>query len=87
MSQRTIDSTFGGNSLATSPFKRRSTSGCTRVRNSDRASFSGTWDRFEESWVYPRPTRGAVPIALADTTLHNRGIPDEVTLWLVGRLD
>jgi probable F420-dependent oxidoreductase len=30
----------------------------------DRASFSGTWDRFEESWVYPRPTGGTVPIAL-----------------------
>jgi probable F420-dependent oxidoreductase len=30
----------------------------------DKASFAGTWDRFEESWVYPRPTRGTVPIAL-----------------------
>ena len=28
------------------------------------ASFDGTWDRFEPSWVYPKPTHGRVPIAL-----------------------
>jgi probable F420-dependent oxidoreductase len=52
------------------PFKQRYRAARERVEalraawQGDEASFSGTWDRFEESWVYPRPTRGTVPIAL-----------------------
>ena len=29
-------------------------------------SFSGRWDRFEESWVYPKPVRGTIPVALGN---------------------
>lgn len=30
----------------------------------DEAAFSGRWDRFSPSWVYPKPGGGRVPIAL-----------------------
>ncbi|MPY92555.1 MAG: TIGR03619 family F420-dependent LLM class oxidoreductase [Acidimicrobiia bacterium] len=33
----------------------------------DEPSFSGTWDDFTTSWVYPKPTRGYVPIALGNS--------------------
>lgn len=29
-------------------------------------SFSGRGDRFEESWVYPKPLRGTIPVALGN---------------------
>jgi probable F420-dependent oxidoreductase len=29
-------------------------------------SFAGRWDRFEESWVYPKPRQRSVPIALGN---------------------
>ena len=29
-------------------------------------SFDGRWDRFEQSWVYPKPAQGAVPVALGN---------------------
>ncbi len=32
----------------------------------EEASFSGTWDSFTESWVYPKPPGGSVPIALGN---------------------
>jgi probable F420-dependent oxidoreductase len=32
----------------------------------DRPSFAGTWDRFEESWVYPKPAQGRIPVALGN---------------------
>lgn len=52
------------------PFKQRYSAFRERVEalraawQGDEAAFSGTWDRFEESWIYPRPTRGTVPIAV-----------------------
>lgn len=33
----------------------------------DEPAFSGVWDRFTASWVYPKPPRGAVPIALGNS--------------------
>ena len=30
------------------------------------AAFDGTWDRFSDSWVYPKPLTGTVPIALGN---------------------
>jgi probable F420-dependent oxidoreductase len=32
----------------------------------DKASFDGRWDSFTESWVYPKPPGGSVPIALGN---------------------
>ena len=32
----------------------------------EEASFDGRWDRFSESWVYPKPPGGSVPIALGN---------------------
>jgi probable F420-dependent oxidoreductase len=32
----------------------------------EEASYSGTYDRFSPSWVYPKPPRGTVPIALGN---------------------
>ncbi|MDA3039597.1 MAG: TIGR03619 family F420-dependent LLM class oxidoreductase [Actinomycetota bacterium] len=32
----------------------------------ERASFDGTWDSFSESFVYPKPTRGTIPISLGN---------------------
>lgn len=29
-------------------------------------SFDGRWDRFTESWVYPKPAQGRVPVALGN---------------------
>jgi probable F420-dependent oxidoreductase len=29
-------------------------------------SFAGEWDRFEESWVYPKPLQGSIPVALGN---------------------
>jgi probable F420-dependent oxidoreductase len=33
----------------------------------EEAEFAGKWDRFEASWVYPKPTRGRVPIAFGNS--------------------
>ena len=30
------------------------------------ASFAGRWDRFDESWVYPKPVQGSIPVALGN---------------------
>jgi alkanesulfonate monooxygenase SsuD/methylene tetrahydromethanopterin reductase-like flavin-dependent oxidoreductase (luciferase family) len=30
------------------------------------SSFNGTWDRFEPSYVNPKPTRGTIPIAMGN---------------------
>jgi probable F420-dependent oxidoreductase len=30
-------------------------------------SFAGRWDQFEESWVYPKPVRGTVPVGLGNS--------------------
>ena len=30
------------------------------------ASYSGRWDRFEESWVYPKPVQGSIPVLLGN---------------------
>ncbi|MFV0527057.1 MAG: TIGR03619 family F420-dependent LLM class oxidoreductase [Acidimicrobiales bacterium] len=32
----------------------------------EEASFSGRWDSFSPSWVYPKPVRGTVPVALGN---------------------
>lgn len=32
----------------------------------DEASFDGRWDRFSSSWVYPKPVRGTVTVALGN---------------------
>lgn len=32
----------------------------------DEASFEGRWDRFSESWVYPKPVGGTIPVALGN---------------------
>jgi probable F420-dependent oxidoreductase len=32
----------------------------------EKASFAGRWDRYEESWVYPKPVQGSVPVALGN---------------------
>jgi probable F420-dependent oxidoreductase len=29
-------------------------------------SFDGEWDRFEESWIYPKPAQGTIPVALGN---------------------
>lgn len=29
-------------------------------------SFAGRWDRFDESWVYPKPAQGSIPVALGN---------------------
>jgi probable F420-dependent oxidoreductase len=33
----------------------------------DEPAYSGKWDRFTRSWVYPKPVRGTVPIALGNS--------------------
>jgi probable F420-dependent oxidoreductase len=30
----------------------------------ERASFAGRWDRFSESWIYPKPLQRTIPIAI-----------------------
>ncbi len=32
----------------------------------EEASFEGRWDNFASSWVYPKPARGTVPVALGN---------------------
>ena len=32
----------------------------------EEAEFSGVWDNYSSSWVYPKPTNGTVPIALGN---------------------
>lgn len=32
----------------------------------EEASFDGRWDSFTSSWVYPKPARGTVPVALGN---------------------
>jgi probable F420-dependent oxidoreductase len=32
----------------------------------EKASFQGRWDRFEESWIYPKPVQGTIPVALGN---------------------
>jgi probable F420-dependent oxidoreductase len=32
----------------------------------ERPSFEGRWDRFEESWIYPKPAGGTIPVALGN---------------------
>jgi probable F420-dependent oxidoreductase len=29
-------------------------------------SFEGRWDRFDRSWVYPKPAQGSIPVALGN---------------------
>ena len=29
-------------------------------------SFAGRWDRFEASWIYPKPIQGSIPVALGN---------------------
>jgi alkanesulfonate monooxygenase SsuD/methylene tetrahydromethanopterin reductase-like flavin-dependent oxidoreductase (luciferase family) len=37
------------------------------IWDNDEAEFDGRWDRFERSWVYPKPTRRRVPIAFGNS--------------------
>ena len=54
------------------PFKLRYSAMKERVEalrtawGDDEVSFDGRWDRFEESWVYPKPANGTVPIVLGN---------------------
>ncbi|MGF1599329.1 MAG: TIGR03619 family F420-dependent LLM class oxidoreductase [Acidimicrobiales bacterium] len=54
------------------PFKLRYSAMAERVEalrtawSDDEASFEGRWDRFTESWVYPKPANGTIPIALGN---------------------
>ncbi|MEM7271839.1 MAG: LLM class F420-dependent oxidoreductase [Actinomycetota bacterium] len=32
----------------------------------EEARFDGRWDRFSSSWVYPKPSRGTIPVALGN---------------------
>lgn len=54
------------------PFKMRYSAMEERVAalrtawQNERASFDGRWDSYEESWVYPKPARGTVPISLGN---------------------
>lgn len=36
------------------------------IWGNETVGFDGKWDRFSESWVYPKPTHGTVPIALGN---------------------
>ena len=38
-----------------------------KIWGEDEPAFSGTWDHFSASWVYPKPLRGRVPIALGNS--------------------
>lgn len=54
------------------PFKLRYSAMRERVEalrtawGEDEASFDGRWDRFTESWVYPKPVGGTVPVVLGN---------------------
>ena len=54
------------------PFKLRYSAMAERVAalrvawQDDEASFEGRWDRFTESWVYPKPVNGTIPVALGN---------------------
>ena len=32
-------------------------------------SFAGRWDRLDESWIYPKPAQGSIPVALGNAGL------------------
>jgi probable F420-dependent oxidoreductase len=38
-----------------------------RIWSEDEPAFSGSWDRFSASWVYPKPVAGRVPVALGNS--------------------
>jgi probable F420-dependent oxidoreductase len=54
------------------PFKKRYSAMEERVTalrtiwSEERPSFEGTWDRFTESWVYPKPADGTIPIVMGN---------------------
>ena len=54
------------------PFKKRYSAMRERVEalrtawRDEEATFSGTWDSFSTSWVFPKPVKGTVPIALGN---------------------
>src|SRR5690606_16271266 len=54
------------------PFSKRYSAMAERVAalrtawSEETPSFEGTYDRFSESWVYPKPARGTVPIAFGN---------------------
>lgn len=54
------------------PFSQRYSAMAERVAalrtawSEETPSFSGRWDRFEESWIYPKPVRGTIPVALGN---------------------
>ncbi len=54
------------------PFKKRYSALKERVAalralwQHSEAGFEGTWDKVSPSWVYPKPTRGTVPIVLGN---------------------
>ena len=54
------------------PFRRRYSAMRERVAalraawTEETPSFAGKWDRFEESWVYPKPQQGSIPVALGN---------------------
>ena len=54
------------------PFKQRYSAMRERVAalraawGQEEAAFEGRWDSFTESWVYPKPANGTIPIALGN---------------------
>ena len=54
------------------PFKKRYSAMRERVEglrlawSEEEAEFSGTWDSYSRSWVFPKPVNGKVPIALGN---------------------
>ena len=54
------------------PFAQRYTAMRDRIAalraawTEESASFEGRYDRFEASWVYPKPAQGAIPVALGN---------------------
>jgi len=54
------------------PFKKRYSAMRERVQglrhawSEEEAEFTGTWDSYSRSWVFPKPTNGTVPIALGN---------------------
>jgi probable F420-dependent oxidoreductase len=54
------------------PFKERYSAMRERIAalrtawGEETPSFTGRWDRFEESWVYPKPVQSTIPVALGN---------------------
>jgi probable F420-dependent oxidoreductase len=60
------------NSRPDIPFNKRYSAMRERVQaqrtawTDQKPEFDGTWDRYSESWVYPKPPQGTIPVALGN---------------------